>query len=54
MRYPALFEPAGEGGFVVTFPDIEEAIAQGDDEHEAYDMAQDALVTMIAHLNSEE
>jgi len=50
MRYPALFEPAQEGGFVVTFPDVEGAITQGDDERDAREMARDALVTMLAHL----
>ena len=50
MKYPAIFEPAEEGGFVITFPDVYEAITQGDDEAEGYDMAQDALITMFAHL----
>jgi antitoxin HicB len=49
MKYPALFEPAEEGGFVITFPGIEEAISQGDDELDAREMARDALITMIAH-----
>jgi antitoxin HicB len=49
MKYPALFEPAEEGGFVITFPDVEGALSQGDDEQEAREMAVDALVTMIAH-----
>jgi len=30
MFYPAKFSPAEEGGFVVTFRDIPEAITQGD------------------------
>jgi antitoxin HicB len=47
MRYPAHFEPAPEGGFVVTFRDIPEAITQGDTEQEALDMAIDALVTAM-------
>ncbi len=50
MKYPALFEPAEEGGFVITFPDIEEAITQGDDELDARGMARDALITMIAYF----
>ena len=49
MMYPALFEPAEEGGFVVTFPDVKGAVTQGDDEQEAVEMAQDALVTMFAY-----
>lgn len=47
MFYPATFEPAPEGGFVVTFRDIPEAITQGDTEAEAFDMAQDALLTTM-------
>lgn len=35
MRYPARFDLAPEGGFVVTFRDILEAITQGDTEAEA-------------------
>jgi antitoxin HicB len=43
MKYPAIFTPAEEGGFVVTFRDIPEAITQGDDEAEALFMARDVL-----------
>ena len=47
MEYPALFEAAAEGGFVVTFPDFEWGITQGDSEDEAREMAVDAIVSMI-------
>ncbi len=47
MYYPARFEPAPEGGFVVTFRDIPEAITQGDTETEALEMAADALLTAM-------
>lgn len=47
MKYPATFTPAEEGGFVVTFRDIPEAITQGDDEAEALAMARDVLVTAM-------
>lgn len=43
MKYPAIFTPAEEGGFVVTFRDIPEAITQGDDEADALFMARDVL-----------
>lgn len=43
MRYPAKFEAADEGGYVVTFRDIPEAITQGDDMEDAMEMARDAL-----------
>lgn len=47
MRYPARFKPAPEGGFVVTFRDIPEAITQGDTEAEAIEMAEDVLYSSM-------
>lgn len=47
MLYPAHFELAEEGGFVVTFRDIPEAITQGDTEAEAVEMAEDVLVSAM-------
>jgi antitoxin HicB len=47
MEYPALFAPADEGGFVVTFPDFTWGITQGDSEEQARGMALDAICTMI-------
>ena len=47
LAYPVNLEPAEEGGFVVTFPDIPEAIKQGEDETEALVWALDALETML-------
>ena len=47
LAYPIHLEPAEEGGFVVTFPDIPEAITQGEDEDEAMVWALDALETML-------
>lgn len=46
-QYPAKFEPSEEGGFVVTFRDIPEAITQGDSEEEAMSMAEDALASSL-------
>ena len=43
LAYPVHLEPAEEGGFVVTFPDIPEAITQGEDEADALAWAQEAL-----------
>jgi len=43
MQYPAIFETAAEGGFVVKFRDLPEAITQGDTEEEAMFMARDVL-----------
>lgn len=47
MYYPAQFTPADEGGFVVTFRDLPEAITQGDTEQEAYEMAADVLLSTM-------
>lgn len=44
MRYPINLEPC-DGGFFVSFPDIPEALTQGDTREEALAMGLDALVT---------
>lgn len=46
--YPYELLPQPEGGFTVTFPDVPEAITQGDTEIEAVRMAEDALVTSLS------
>ena len=50
--YAALFEPTEkEGGFVVTFPDVPEAITEGDDMTDAREMAADALgMVLLTYL----
>lgn len=48
MKFPINLTPdKQDGGFVVTFADIPEAITQGDTVEEALAMAQDALETAI-------
>ena len=47
MQYPALFDPAPEGGYVITFPDFGWGVSQGDTEQEAREMAADLLQTLI-------
>jgi|ERR1700691_2890837 antitoxin HicB len=48
LEYPVrLTADKGSGGFVVTFPDIPEAITQGETAEEALQMAQDALETAL-------
>ncbi|MBV9155904.1 MAG: type II toxin-antitoxin system HicB family antitoxin [Acidobacteriaceae bacterium] len=42
-QYPADFTPASEGGFVITFPDIPEAITQRETIEESIEQASDAL-----------
>ncbi|MEL4869626.1 type II toxin-antitoxin system HicB family antitoxin [Pantoea agglomerans] len=44
MRYPVTLTP-DSGGYVVSFPDIPEALTQGDTREEALTNALDALVT---------
>jgi antitoxin HicB len=47
MRYPAKLEPQEEGGYVVRFPDIPEAITQGEDVEDALRHAADALESAL-------
>lgn len=47
MHYPVNLEAAEEGGFVVTFPDIPEAITQGEDKEDALRHAVDALESAL-------
>ena len=47
FNYPAKFAPEADGGFVVTFRDIPEAISQGDSIDEAREAARDALITAM-------
>jgi antitoxin HicB len=47
--YPAILSPDTQhGGFVVSFPDVPEAITQGDDVPEALQQAADCLEEAIA------
>ena len=45
--YPAVFEPAEEGGYCLTVPDVAGCVTQGDDLDEAMYMAHDAIGTML-------
>jgi predicted RNase H-like HicB family nuclease len=53
MEYPALFEPSKEGGFVVTFPDFDWGVTQGETEQDAREMALDALCMMIRQTRAQ-
>lgn len=46
MYYPAVIKPDGDG-WLVTFPDIPEALSAGSSWEEAVSMAKDALVTAL-------
>ena len=48
LDYPVILQTQPEGGFVVTFPDVPQAITQGDDEDEALLYAVDALETALS------
>ena len=48
LNYPIQLEAAEEGGYVVTFPDVPEAITQGENEAEALMHAIDALETALS------
>ncbi len=48
MEYPARFTPDKEvGGYVVTFPDVPEAITEGDTIEEAMAMGSEALTLAL-------
>jgi len=47
MEYPALFEPADEGGFIITIPDFGWGVSQADTEAEAQTMATALLETLV-------
>lgn len=47
MRFPVALLCDKGGGFTVTFPDIPEAISEGDNEAEALDHARDALISAL-------
>lgn len=48
FSFPAIFTPDDDGGFVVTFRDLPEAITQGDTEEKALIEATDCLEEAIA------
>lgn len=51
--YPAVFTPEAEGGYSVTFPDIEGCFTCGNDLEEALSMAKDALSLMLVDIEDE-
>jgi antitoxin HicB len=49
--FRAEFEPGAKRGIVVTFPDVPEAITQGDDMADAHAMAEEALgMALLSYL----
>jgi antitoxin HicB len=53
MRYPAHLALQKEGGYVVTFPDIPEAITQGEDVEDALLHAADVLESALDYYIEE-
>lgn len=48
LSYPARLKKQPEGGYVVKFRDVPEAITQGETREEAIEMAEDALITALS------
>ena len=51
--YTVLFEPAEEGGFVVTCPALPGLVTEGDTLEEARAMAQDAIRVYLESLQKD-
>ncbi len=53
LKYTVVFEPAEEGGYVVTVPALPGCITEGDTFEEAMEMAKDAIKLYLAVLKDE-
>ena len=53
FRYTVLFEPAEEGGYVVTCPALPGLVREGDTLEEARQMAEDAIRGYLESLSKE-
>lgn len=53
LFYPAVFHITKEGRYTVSFPDIPECVAQGDDLTQAYEMASKALGLAVSAYEKE-
>lgn len=49
-KYTVIFEPAEEGGYVVTVPALPGCVTEGDTFEEAAEMAKDAIGGYLAVL----
>jgi antitoxin HicB len=54
IAYPARFQKADEGGYVVEFVDIPSCVTEGDTLNEAQTMAKEALTAILYSLDSRE
>ena len=50
LKYTAIFEPAEEGGYVVTVPALPGCVTEGDTFEEAIEMVKDAIKCHCASL----
>lgn len=50
LKYTVIFEPAEEGGYVVTVPSLPGCITEGDTLEETMEMVKDAITCYIASL----
>jgi len=53
LKYTVIFEPAEEGGYVVSVPALPGCISEGDDFEEAVEMIKDAMKGYLAVLKKE-
>ena len=51
--YPAIFHSEKEGGFFISFPDLENCFTQGENITEGIDMATDVLSLTLWHMKEE-
>jgi predicted RNase H-like HicB family nuclease len=52
-RFTVLFEPAEEGGYVVTCPALPGLVTEGDTLEEAREMAKDAILAYLESLRKD-
>jgi len=53
LKYTAIFEPAEEGGYVVSVPVLPGCITEGDTFEEAVEMVKDAINGYLTVLKDE-
>lgn len=53
LRYTVVFEPAEEGGYVVSVPVLPGCVTQGETFEEAVEMVKDAIQGYVAVLEEE-
>jgi len=53
LKYTVVFEPAEEGGYVVSVPSLPGCVTQGETFEEACEMAKDAIRGYLAVLKED-